>query len=80
MKFPDDFLVNGNTVRFFGVRIPEMGLPQFRDFGGPHPPMWTIIKYYGYEVIGHYKVWAPHPEVHDELNGTIQVPLVVTIQ
>lgn len=81
LKFPDEFIVHDNTVRFYGVRIPEMGLPKYKEFPSQgQRPMWTIIKYYGYEVVRPYKVWTPRPVFYDELNDTIDVPLVVTFQ
>jgi hypothetical protein len=79
LVFPDAFLVHGNTVRFFGVRIPEMGLPVHREFENSNPPKWTVIKYYGYEVVRPYRVWGPRPRFYDQLNDSIDTPLELTI-
>lgn len=79
LKFPNEFLVHGNTVRFFGVRIPEMGLPEHREFEDPHPPKWTVIRYYGYEVVRPYKIWGPRPRIYSQLNDTVDLPMELTI-
>lgn len=60
LKLPGDFHVSGNTVRFYGVIIPAKVLPAGREFTVPNPPPWTVIRYYGYEVIRPYNIWGPN--------------------
>jgi hypothetical protein len=82
LKIPEELFIYEwvNTVRFYGVRVPEMGIPSSKKFSYLHATPWTIVKYYGYEVIRPYKIWAPRPKIFDEIEDTVEVPLTVTIQ
>ncbi len=55
LMFPTAFLYDGNTVRFYGVRIPGVNVPAGREFSPPS----AVFRYYGYDVIGTFKVWGP---------------------
>lgn len=79
LVFPSAFLVSGNTVRFYGVRIPGMNLPAGREFTTPNPPAWTVFRYYGYEVLRPYKVWGPNMKQFQAPSDTVVYSVVLSI-
>ena len=79
LEFPLEFFVSGNTVRFYGVRIPGFGLPAGRKFTVPDPPAWTVIRYYGYEVIRPYKIWGPEMKEFQEPDDTLESNVILTV-
>lgn len=80
LELPGEIYTSATTVRFYGVVIPGMNLPNGRKFTVPNPPSWTVFRYYGYEILRPYKIWAPRPKIWDELEDAVEVPLTVTIQ
>lgn len=79
LQFPSEFFVSGNTVRFYGKLIPGFNLPQNREFTTPNPEPWTVIRYYGYEVVRPYKVWGPKMKEFQEPADTLTYSVVVPI-
>jgi hypothetical protein len=79
LLLPEEFLVSGNTVRFYGVRIPGMNLPAQREFKTSDPPAWTVIRYYGYEVIRPYKIRGPQMKIFSAEGDTLRPELTLTI-
>lgn len=73
LMFPKAFLHDGNTVRFYGVRIPGLNVPAGKELGPPS----TVFRYYGYDVIGTFKVWGPTMRVtHNQDTIEQQITLV----
>jgi hypothetical protein len=79
LQLPDAFLVNGNTVRFYGVLIPGFNLPQNRAFTTPDPEPWTVLRYYGYEVVKPYKVWGSALKEFQESGDTLSRKVIVQV-
>lgn len=79
LMLPDAFGVSGNTVIFYGVRIPGMNLPAGRQFTVPDPPAWTVIHYYGYTVTRPYKVHGPEMQIFQS-GDTVSYPVEVRIR
>lgn len=79
LEFPSEFFVSGNTVRFYGKLIPGFNLPQNRTFTNPDPEPWTVIRYYGYEVVRPYKVSGPKMKEFQEPADTLTYNVVVPI-
>lgn len=80
LELPSNFHTSGNTVRFYGVLIPGKNLPQHREFTVPDPPAWTVIRYYGYEVVRPYQIWGPKMKEFQEPSDTLEYTLRLTIQ
>lgn len=79
LEFPEAFRVNGNTVIFYGKLIPGYNLPQHRTFTTANPEPWTVIRYYGYEVVKPYKVWGPQMKEFQEPEDTLSRGVIVHI-
>jgi hypothetical protein len=80
LQLPESFHVNGNTVRFYGVLIPGFNLPQGRQFTTPDPEPWTVVRYYGYEVLHPYKVWGPQWKMFQAEGDTLSISTTPVIQ
>ena len=78
LTLPDAIFVSGaTTVRFYGVMLPGMNLPQGRSFYTSDPVEWTVFRYYGYEILRPYTIWGPQYKEFqapgDTLTGTVQL-------
>ncbi|HTF06186.1 MAG TPA: hypothetical protein VK826_19280 [Bacteroidia bacterium] len=80
LELPWEFHVSGNTVRYHGVLIPGYNLPQGRKFTVPNPPAWTVLRYYGYEVIQPYKIWGPTMRKFQGPGDTLESTVTLTIK
>jgi hypothetical protein len=60
LALPEEFMVAGNVVRYYAVRIPGMNLPSTKKFQRSDPPAWTVVRYYGYQIIRPYKIMGPN--------------------
>lgn len=62
-------MLAGNIVRFFGVLLPEWGLPKHEELYG-HPPDGPVIVYYGYEMIRPWRFWGPEIRIYSAPGDT----------
>lgn len=79
LELPWEFGVSGNTVQFYGVLIPGYNLPHGREFTVPDPPEWSVIRYYGFEVVRPYVLWGPQMKEFQEPGDTLSHSVQVTI-
>lgn len=80
LQFPGDFHVGGNTVHFYGILIPGFNLPQGRQFTIPNPEPWSVVRYYGYEVVRPYKVWGPKWRMFQAEGDTLSISTEVNVR
>lgn len=58
IELPWQVGVAGNKVKFIGKENEELGYPTNKKFQDPSPPKGKVFKYFSYELIKPYKVWA----------------------
>lgn len=65
LQLPEEFMVFGNKIRFYGKIRTRNGLPKNESFTDPDPPAGPVLTVYGYEVILPAFIYGPEVHVPD---------------
>lgn len=58
LETPWQIEVKGNKVKLIGKEYKGLGYPNNAKFIDGNPPKGKVFKYFGYEILKPYKVWA----------------------